>query len=108
MADYDGNPDGRVVDFTRRKSLESGGGGGHDGGMEARVARLEKDVTEIKGILGRIELVLKSIDDRQRKFELDVAEIKGRLQALPTTAQLLALVMAVFGASFGLLKYFQP
>lgn len=69
-----------------RTSLESPTGGGHDGDMsdlEARVEHLEKDVTDIRSTLGRMEPVLN--------------ELKGRSQAMPTTWQLIALLLAVMG-----------
>lgn len=46
--------------------------------MEVRVARLEEQFT-------RIEALLRGIDDRVRRFELDAAELKGRIASLPTT-----------------------
>jgi len=55
--------------------------------VEARVARLEDQ-------FGRIEVLLRGIDDRMRKFEVDAAEMKGRLSGLPSTW---ALVTTVIG-----------
>lgn len=37
-------------------------GGGNDGGMEQRVATLEKDVSGIMAALGRIELAITKVD----------------------------------------------
>lgn len=83
-----------------RGPLESGGGGGHDGGMSdlvARVGRLEKDVADIRSVLGRMEPALARIDDQFRKQSDNLNEIKGRAQAMPTMWQLLLMVLAVIG-----------
>ncbi len=67
--------------------LAGDGGPPHDNGMEQRVAKLEDDVREMRG---DIKALIK-----------DVAEIKGRLQAMPTTWQLVAtnigLAIAIVG-----------
>lgn len=69
----------------------SGGGGTYDG-MEARVARLETDVSELKADM--------------KAVRLDIAEIKGRVSNMPTTWQLVGLVigmmLTVFALCFGL------
>lgn len=85
--------------------LETGGGGGDSGGMGPRLEALEADVRDIKGILGRLEPMLKGMDDRGRKLETDLAELKGRVSQLPTTIQLLSFVLAVLALS-GLLRVF--
>jgi hypothetical protein len=87
VVNLDGTP---IDDF---QSLESFGGGGHDGGMSelaARVERLEKDVAEVKSILGRMEPVL-------GRIQSDFGEFKGRSAAMPTTWQLITLVLAIIG-----------
>jgi predicted nuclease with TOPRIM domain len=89
------------------KGLASDGGGPHHPDMEQRLAKLESDVGEIKGILIRLEPMLSKIDDRVRKVELDVAELKGRVSQLPTTLQLVGFVLAVLGIA-GLARYFGP
>jgi hypothetical protein len=84
-----------------RGFLESSGGGGHDGGMSdlsARVERLEKDVAEIKTILGRVEPVLNA-------FHGEFREMRGRSNAMPSSWQLITLIIAVIGV-MGLIANF--
>lgn len=57
----------------------------------ARVEHLERDVAEIKSVLGRVEPVLGRIDR-------GLAELSGRAGAMPTTWQLITLLVAVMGA----------
>lgn len=86
--------------------LAGDGGGGDDGGMlETRVAALESDIREVKGSLGRIEALLGKIearmdrmDERLRKVEIDVAGLRERVLALPTTWTVLT---AMFGMAVG-------
>ena len=51
--------------------VEVGGGGPYDPGMEARMATVEADLKEIKGVLGRLEPLLGRMDDRMRKMEAE-------------------------------------
>lgn len=54
----------RALDETRRK-LDGGGGGPHPPDMEQRVAKLESEVGEIKGLLAdKIMPMLIRIDER--------------------------------------------
>lgn len=79
------------------------GGGPYGGGMEARVARLEAGLSDIKATLARLEPVLsqmsKDVADIKSKdlVELKVAAAKldGRVSQLPSTVQLLGFVLAV-------------
>jgi hypothetical protein len=68
-------------------SPPTGGSGPSDPSGEARLARLEAGVDQIR---------------------LDLAEIKGRLSNMPTTVTLFALVLTIFAAAFGLLKLASP
>jgi hypothetical protein len=73
---------------------DSGGGGGGGGAfdpMDFRIDRLEADMSELKADM---KAMLK-----------DVSYIRGRLDAMPTTIQLLMFVIAIFLAS-GLTRYF--
>ncbi|MGX1100085.1 hypothetical protein [Amorphus sp. MBR-141] len=74
-----------------KDTLSSGGGGGTSDGMEPRIARLEKDMSEIKSDL--------------KKIGLDVSETKGRLSAMPTTWQLAGLIIAIMGLSFVVIRF---
>ena len=71
---------------------------------------------EVKGILGRIEKRLDSIetkfdrfDERLRKVEVDVARIDGRVSQRPTAWTLLTggagLILATFGFAFALVRF---
>lgn len=77
-----------------RRPLETGGGGGHDSGMEGRVAALEKRSERIEG---KLDGLVK-----------DVSEIKGRLAGIPTTWQLVGLIFAIMGGSFAILRFGLP
>lgn len=69
------------------------GGGGSDDMLEARVGRLEEDVKELKSDM--------------KAVRSDLSYIKGRLDAMPTTIQLLGFVIAIFVAA-GVAKFFMP
>lgn len=77
--------------------LNDGGGGGTFGGMEARVAQLEKDMSEVKSDV--------------KTLLVDTAEIKGRLAHAPTYPGLFAMcgaLVAVIGAVVAILVRFLP
>lgn len=76
---------------SARDSLSSAGGGGTSDGMEPRIARLENDMSEVKADL--------------KKVALDVSEMKGRLSAMPTTWQLVGLIIAIMGLSFVIIRF---
>jgi hypothetical protein len=59
--------------------------------MEARVARLEDDMREIKTDL--------------KALRLDSAEIKGRISQLPSTKEMITLVIGVLGLAFLIVKF---
>lgn len=73
-----------------KEALKSGGGGGTFDGMEARVKSLEddmkkllQDTAEIKGML------------RAAPSAIEFGELKGRVNALPTTAKVAGIVSMV-------------
>lgn len=59
--------------------------------MEARVARLEEDMREIKTDL--------------KALRLDSAEIKGRISQLPSTREMITLVIGVLGLAFLIVRF---
>ena len=54
--------------------------------------RLERDIVDVRSVLVRLEPALKTVND-------DVKEIKGRLSSMPTTWQIMGLVVALFAGS---------
>jgi hypothetical protein len=80
--------------------------------MEGRVVALEADTREVKTILGRMELLLRAvddrgrtIDDRLREVEIDLAELKGRVAQLPNAWQMLTGAGGFIGLVFLLLRF---
>jgi len=83
--------------------------------LEQRVAALEADMREMKGILARIEKRLDSLeakferfDERLRKVEGDVRELSGRVSQLPSTWQMVALFVAQSGLMIAVLRFGLP
>jgi hypothetical protein len=74
-------------------ALKGGGGDGTSDGMDARLTALEKRFDKFEA---KLDALLK-----------DVAEVKGRVSALPTTLQMLGFVLAVLAIA-GLAKFFTP
>ena len=79
----------RVVQL-RPEQLETGGGGPHDPGMEARVARLEADMTEVRAALGRLE---PKISEMFGAFPH--LATKAELGKRPTVAGIIAIVAVI-------------
>lgn len=90
-----------LVSSKHGAPIDGGGGGGHPPSMEQRVAKLEADVGEIKDILKRLEPAL-------TRLTVDMAEVKGKVSQMPTVWQLAALIVAVFGLAFTLLRFGMP
>lgn len=71
--------------------------------MEARVARLEAGLSDIKATLARLEPVLSQVskdlvDIRTKdlvELKAAAAKLEGRVSQLPSTIQLLGFVLAV-------------
>jgi hypothetical protein len=59
--------------------------------MEPRVKALEAGMARIEP---KIDGLVK-----------DVADIKGRISAMPTTWQLLGMILAIMGASFAIIRF---
>lgn len=71
--------------------LHGGGGGGTFDGMESRVAKLEKSFDKIDG---KLDSLIK-----------EVAEMKGRVSAMPTTWQLIGLVLGIMAATLAIVRF---
>lgn len=69
----------RFEELGRRiQALESGGGGGHDGGMEARIAKLEATVAHIDTRVGRVETDIRDLRQAMdRDFRLTWGMVVG-------------------------------
>jgi len=66
-------------DLRRSHSFDGGGGGGYDGGMEARVTKLEADLTAIKIDLAVIKAngaAKSDIAELRAVTKVDIAELK--------------------------------
>lgn len=48
------------------------------------------------------------LDDRLRKVEENTARMDGRVSQLPTLWQVAALIFAIFGAAFTLIRFAPP
>ena len=88
-----------VVSFSAgRPGLKSGAGGGTFDGMEPRVKVLEYRADQSEKRMERIDNKL------DRALE-GIARIEGRINAMPTTWQLVGLILAVLGASFAIIRF---
>ncbi|MEQ9634778.1 MAG: hypothetical protein RLW68_01705 [Devosia marina] len=85
---HDGKP---IEDGRLHRTLKDGGGGGTYDGMEARVKRLEDDGKELRQDL--------------KTIMRDLAEIKGRVNAMPTTWQMVGFVVALCLAFFTYMRF---
>ena len=85
----------KELEAEKQPTLHSGGGGGtFSDDMEARVKRLEEDAKDVRGDL--------------KAIRLDLAEMKGRLQAMPTTWQMVGFIVACAIAMFTVVRFALP
>jgi hypothetical protein len=82
---------GELEKLAKSSTLKGGGGGGTYDGMEARVAALEK--------------VFEKVDTKLDTIIRDMSYLKGKVDAMPSTLQLLGFVIAIFVAA-GVTRYF--
>lgn len=75
-------------------NLKHGGGGGIFDGMEARIKRLEDDAKDFRSDL--------------KAIRIDLAEIKGRLSAMPSTWQMVGLIVAIAVGMFAVVRIAIP
>ena len=96
-----------------RPALSGGDGGGTLDPMEARVARLEDDMREIKTDLKALREEMRAGFKELRAdisgLLIEVAEIKGRVSQLPTVwqvnMQMIGLMFTVLGGAFVIMRY---
>lgn len=82
---------GTLGDNTPKPPLKSGGGDGTSSDMTERVANLEKRFDRFET---KLDAVVK-----------DLAEVKGRVNAMPTSWQLLGMILAILGAAFAIIRF---
>jgi hypothetical protein len=93
--------DNNIVSFPGK--LAGDGRGPHDPTMEARVAKLEQDMSEVKATLGRMEPLLIRMDERMNhlatRAELfaSVGDLKTALESKPGRAAMWTMSIALFG-----------
>ena len=78
----------------QRSGLKGGGGDGTFSDMEARVKRLEEDSKEMRADL--------------KAIRIDLAEIKGKVSAMPSTWQMVGLIVAMAIAIFTVVRVALP
>ena len=86
--------------------FKSGGGGGPENPtLEQRVAHLEDDMKDVKSSLTRIEQRLASIDAELKHVAKasEVAELRGRLSNLPTTIQMIMMLITIWSVGTGMI-----
>ena len=66
--------------------------------LEQRVARLEEDVKEIRSTLRSVETKLSSIAESVAEIKGRIGGIEMRLSAMPTTIQLVTLLLTTWAA----------
>ena len=108
MTDDRGETANIVQLFERAVAMEKRGDGGDNGDMDARIAKLEGKVDRLGEDTAAIKAVLGKLTDKIDGLIKDVAEAKGRLNAMPSSWQLIGLIIAVFGLAFALIKVTAP
>jgi len=107
VADRDDRPpEMRLLEAQIEKALDRRfppGDGGGIGDLHERVKHLETGMGEVLNRLERIEAKLDA-----KASAVDVAEIKGRVSQIPNFVQVAALVFAIFGAAFVLIRFAAP
>ena len=102
MSAEDRGPDTRLLDQQIEQALDKrihagqlgGGRGGDMNGLVKRVETLEDALREIRADL--------------KTLMRDVAETKGRIGQLPTTWQLIGVVIGILGLSFIVIRFGLP
>jgi hypothetical protein len=67
--------------------------------------RLEPALSVLDERTQRIEVELKDVKAEQRRTGERLANLEGRVSQLPTMYQIAALVFAIFGAAFVLIRF---
>jgi len=84
----------------------------HDPAMEARVAKLEEIVGEIRAEmkamrqeLGSLTKQVADLNATTLKVQIDLARIDGRVSQMPTLLQLITVVITIWGMAFATLRF---
>ncbi len=91
--------------------LPPGDGGPYDPDMERRVTNLETATSKIQDTLNSMQVTLARIEatmatkEELKRIEVEVAEMKGRIAGLPSTAKIAGIV-AIIGAAIKILPWF--
>lgn len=93
--------DKRINERMGKRPVDSGGGPPHDSGMEARVARLEDDVKEIKAALGRLEPSLSEMNGFIHAT-LPALATRADLARLPSAAGLWGMIATVIAVALAM------
>lgn len=82
------------------------------GRIEALIRGVDDRVGRLDDRVGRLEDRVGGVDDKVRRVEIEVAELKGKVSQLPTAWMLLTggsgLILAIFGSTFALLRFGLP
>ncbi|MGV8937008.1 MAG: hypothetical protein ACOH2J_07770 [Allorhizobium sp.] len=88
----------RAYNIASDQNPKSGGGNGGGGSLEARVTALEDKFERIDA---KLDAIGRDVADLIR----EMSYLKGRVDSMPSTLQMLGFVLAVLGIA-GLAKYF--
>lgn len=88
------------------KNVGNGNGGGYDGGMDARIARLEDDVRDVKKDLTDIKVSVAQISGKLDTLTSTLAsKLMGPWQMVGVFGGLLTTLIVIAGAVIGLMKW---
>jgi hypothetical protein len=93
-----------VVEFPGERR-PPGGSGPEDPMIEARVARLEDDMKDIKASLKSIELSVAEMKGRLTGIEGRLSGIDARFSSLPTTWTILTITFTTWAIGSGILIF---
>ena len=91
----------RLHSAHTRDTLVTGGGGPHDGGMEARVAALEISLQYVQRDVAEVRTGMTALQASASTLGSDVAVIKERLTHIPTKLGMWAAVGLVVASVGG-------
>lgn len=87
-----------------RAPLSGGGDGGTFDDMEAVWKKIEDHEARFDKIDAKLDRILDTVNS----MRIEMAEMKGKVAALPTTWQMITLVFGILGGAFLILKYGLP